>query len=106
MTKHDRTTTTTVSTKGQVILPKASRERRGWKAGTRLVVEETPEGLLLKEKPVFAPTRPEDVRGMLHQPGMRAYTVREMDAAVDEMFREEYGARVQERSTLIFSFAT
>ena len=91
MTKHDRTTTTTVSTKGQVILPKAIRERRGWKAGTRLVVEETEEGLLLKEKPLFAPTRPEDVYGMLHRPGTPADTVREMDEAVDEMFREEYG---------------
>lgn len=91
MTKHDRTTTTTVSTKGQVILPKAIRERRGWKAGTRLVVEETPEGLLLKEKPLFAPTRPEDVRGMLHRPGMRAVTIEEMDEAVEQMFRERYG---------------
>lgn len=90
MTKHDRITTT-VSTKGQVILPKAIRERRGWKAGTRLVVEETEEGLLLKEKPLFAPTRPEDVRGMLHRPGMRANTIEEMDAAVEEMFRERYG---------------
>jgi AbrB family looped-hinge helix DNA binding protein len=39
------TLTTTVSTKGQVILPKAIRERRSWAAGTRLVVEETPEGV-------------------------------------------------------------
>ena len=66
MTKHDRITTT-VSTKGQVILPKAIRERRGWKAGTRLVVEETPDGLLLKQAPLFPPTRPEDVYGMLLQ---------------------------------------
>ena len=54
------TPTTTVSTKGQVILPKAIRERRNWPAGTRLVVEETPDGVLLKPAPVFAPTRPED----------------------------------------------
>ena len=31
--------TTTVSTKGQVILPKAVRQSLGWEAGTRLVVE-------------------------------------------------------------------
>src|SRR5436309_3010030 len=48
------TLTTTVSTKGQVILPKAVRERRNWGAGTRLVVEDTPEGVLLKAAPVFA----------------------------------------------------
>ena len=87
MTKHDRTATATVSTKGQVILPKAIRERRGWKAGTRLVVEETPEGVLLKEKPLLAPTRPEDVYGMLHRLGIRAVTVDEMDEAIPEEVR-------------------
>ena len=56
---------TTVSTKGQVILPKAIRQRRDWDAGTRLVVEETPEGVLLKRAPIFTPTRPENVFGML-----------------------------------------
>lgn len=56
---------TTVSTKGQVILPKAIREHRDWNAGTRLIVEETPDGVLLKRAPAFAPTRPENVFGML-----------------------------------------
>ena len=56
---------TTVSTKGQVILPKAIRQRRQWDAGTRLVVEETADGVLLKPAPAFAPTRPENVFGML-----------------------------------------
>ena len=53
--------TTTVSTKGQVILPKAIRERRRWPAGTELMVEDTADGVLLKAKPAFAPTRPKDV---------------------------------------------
>ena len=53
--------TTTVSTKGQVILPKAIRDQRHWPAGTELVVEDTAEGVLLKAKPAFAPTRPNDV---------------------------------------------
>src|SRR5271156_6295381 len=52
------TLTTTVSTKGQIILPKAIRQRRNWAAGTRLVVEDTPDGVVLKAAPVFAPTRP------------------------------------------------
>lgn len=73
--------TTTVSTKGQVILPKAIRERRKWAAGTRLVVEETPDGVLLKPVPLFAPTRPEDVAGMLAYSGPPK-TVEEMDAAI------------------------
>ena len=75
------TLTTTVSTKGQVRLPKAIRERRHWQPGTRLVVEDTPEGVLLKPAPLFAPTRPEDVAGMLAYRGSPK-TVEEMDAAV------------------------
>lgn len=49
--------TTTVSTKGQVILPSAIRQRREWRAGTRLTVEDTPAGVLLKPAPAFAETR-------------------------------------------------
>jgi AbrB family looped-hinge helix DNA binding protein len=58
-------TTTVISTKGQVILPKAIRDQRHWGAGTRLVVEDTADGVLLRAAPVFAPTRPEDVFGIL-----------------------------------------
>ena len=61
--------TTTVSTKGQVILPKAIRQTLGWRAGTRLVVENRPEGVLLKPEPAFAETRPEDVFGCLAYDG-------------------------------------
>jgi AbrB family looped-hinge helix DNA binding protein len=75
------TLTTTVSTKGQIILPKAIRQRKHWEPGTRLVVEDTPEGVLLKAAPVFAPTRPEDVAGMLAYRGPPK-TLEEMDAAL------------------------
>ena len=73
--------TTTVSTKGQVILPKAIRQRRDWEAGTRLLVEETPDGVLLKRAPAFAMTRREEVFGMLPHRGP-SKSVEEMDAAV------------------------
>ncbi|WP_353430161.1 AbrB/MazE/SpoVT family DNA-binding domain-containing protein [Paracoccus denitrificans] len=72
---------TTVSTKGQVILPKAIRQRRDWDAGTRLVVEETPEGVLLKRAPAFAPTRPENVFGMLPFAG-EPKSLEDMEAGV------------------------
>ncbi|PZV36699.1 AbrB/MazE/SpoVT family DNA-binding domain-containing protein [Mesorhizobium kowhaii] len=61
--------TTTVSTKGQVILPSAIRKRREWGAGTRLQVEDTSEGVLLKLAPAFAETRPEDVFASLPHSG-------------------------------------
>ena len=57
--------TTTVSTKGQIILPKAIRRALRWEAGTRLVVESRPEGVLLKPEPAFVETRPDDVFGCL-----------------------------------------
>jgi AbrB family looped-hinge helix DNA binding protein len=72
---------TTVSTRGQVILPKAIRQRRRWGAGTRLVVEETPDGILLKAAPLFAPARPEDVFGCLGYHGPPK-TLEEMEAGI------------------------
>lgn len=72
---------TTVSTKGQVILPKSIRKHRHWGVGTKLVVEETDEGVLLKQAPLFAPTCPEDVFACLRYTG-KPKTLEEMDAAV------------------------
>ena len=72
---------TVVSTKGQVILPKALRERRAWEPGTRLLVEETPEGVLLRRAPAFTATRPEHVFGMLPYRGAPK-SGEEMNAAV------------------------
>lgn len=73
--------TTVVSTKGQVILPKAIRQERRWDAGTRLVVENTSEGVLLKPAQPFPPTRAEDVFGLLAYRG-KPKTVEAMDAGV------------------------
>ena len=70
-----------LSTKGQVILPKAIRERLHWPAGTELVVEDTPEGVLLKAKPAFAPTRPKDVFGSLPYKGP-AKSIADMEAGI------------------------
>jgi AbrB family looped-hinge helix DNA binding protein len=76
-----RRLTTTVSTKGQVILPKAIREQRHWPAGTELVVEDTAEGVLLKAKPAFAPTRPKDVFGSLPYKGP-AKSIADLEAGI------------------------
>jgi AbrB family looped-hinge helix DNA binding protein len=73
--------TTIVSTKGQVILPKAVRQQRCWEAGTRLTVEDTDEGVLLRAAPLFAPTEIDAVFGSLHFAG-KAKTIEEMDGAV------------------------
>ena len=73
--------TTVVSTKGQVILPQAIRKRRQWSAGTRLIVEDTPEGVLLKATPFFPPSKPEEVFGSLYT-GEPAKSLKEMDEAI------------------------
>lgn len=80
MAKANRTTTI-VSTKGQVILPKAIRDERHWAAGTRLTVEQTPEGVLLKSAPAIPQTKPEQVFGMLAHSGP-PLTLADMDAAI------------------------
>jgi AbrB family looped-hinge helix DNA binding protein len=88
--KHDTSRpTTTVSTKGQVILPKAIRDRRKWSEGTKLVVEETDAGVLLREAPLFAPTKPEDVAGMLRYKG-KPKTIAEMDEAIAAEVRRRH----------------
>lgn len=61
--------TTTISTKRQVVLPNAVCNRRGWKPGTRLVVEDTPEGVLLKVARPFPETTWEEVFGILKYDG-------------------------------------
>ena len=38
-----------ISTRGRVVVPKAIRDKRRWKAGMRLTVEERPDGVLLKQ---------------------------------------------------------
>ncbi|MSP48588.1 MAG: AbrB/MazE/SpoVT family DNA-binding domain-containing protein [Alphaproteobacteria bacterium] len=72
--------TTRLSSKGQVVLPSATRTSRKWNAGTEFQVVETPEGVLLR--PIaFAPSRLEDVFGMAGYSGPRR-SLSEMDAAV------------------------
>ena len=72
---------TRVSTKGQVILPKFIRQDRRWDSGTRLIVEDTSDGVLLTAAPVFAPPRSDDVYGFLPAKGPPK-TLKEMEASI------------------------
>lgn len=73
--------TTTLSTKGQVILPKSVRTQRKWKAGQRFEVEDTPEGVLLRPEGLFPRTRYEDVYGSAGYIGPPKI-IEEMDAGI------------------------
>ena len=72
---------TTVSSRGQVVLPKAIRTELGWTAGTRLIVEKRPEGVLFRREPLIDSTRIEEVRGCLRWTG-EPVSIEQMDAAV------------------------
>ncbi len=77
--------TTLLSSKGQIIIPKALREARHWSPGMRLEVLETTEGLLLK--PVDRPRKTPLHTGLTairQRVGYRGpvVTLAEMDSAV------------------------
>ena len=81
--------TTTLSTKGHVILPMAICRALGWRAGTRLLVEQTSTGVLIKPAPQFAPTRDEDVFGCLAHEGPPR-SIEEMNQAVLDEARRRH----------------
>ena len=80
---------TTMSTKGQVILPKPIRDVHGWGPGTRLTVEETPDGVILRTETALRPSRPEDVFGSLKFDGP-AKTIEEMNAGITREVRRRH----------------
>jgi AbrB family looped-hinge helix DNA binding protein len=84
--------TTRLSTKGQIIIPKPLREALRWRPGQELDVIETKEGLLLRPKAPFKPTRLEDVAGMLKYDGPPVSDA-EIKARLAESIRKEWRGR-------------
>ncbi len=80
---------TTLSSKGQVIIPKAVRESHSWRPGLRLVVEDTPAGIVLRPARPFPSTSLEEGLGCVGYRG-RARTVREMDLGIDAELRKRW----------------
>lgn len=73
--------TTIVSVKGQVVLPKATRDEMGWQVGDKLRVQRTPDGVLLSEDHVFPETEMASVFGCLPFEGP-VKSIEDMDAAI------------------------
>ena len=82
--------TTIVSTKGQIILPKAIRDQLHWDAGTRLLVESTEAGVLLTRAPLFPRTNHEQVMGMLNYQGPPR-SLEDMEEAITSEVRRRAG---------------
>ncbi len=81
------TAKTRISTKGQIVLPKALRDRRGWRPGDELVVEERSDGVMLRREVKYAHSRMEDVFGSLG-PSDQVVSIEEMNQGVlDEAAR-------------------
>jgi AbrB family looped-hinge helix DNA binding protein len=78
--------TTRLSSKGQIILPKAVRDAHHWGPGTDFSVEDTGDGVLLRPIKFTQPSRLDDVVGCLRIHGP-ARTIEEMDAAISDEVR-------------------
>ena len=72
---------TKLSSKGQVVLPRAVREAKAWRAGQLLEVVSTLEGVLLKPLKRFEAAALDEVVGCLPYKGRRK-SIAEMDAAI------------------------
>ena len=73
--------TTTLSSRGQIVIPKVLRESRRWTVGTSFVVEELPQGVLLRPIGTFTPSSLDDVMGCTAYRGP-ALSQADIDAAL------------------------
>jgi AbrB family looped-hinge helix DNA binding protein len=78
---------TKVSSKGQVIIPKAVRQSRGWSEGTELIVEERPDGVLLRSKSPFKQTSIDEVIGCAGYKGPPK-TLADMEVGIEATRRD------------------
>ena len=80
---------TRVSSKGQIVIPKAVRNHYRWKPGTVLKIEETEAGVVLS--PVGIASVPQkEVFGCLKNKVSKTVTIEEMDDAVDREARRSH----------------
>lgn len=84
--------TTKLSSKGQVIIPKALRNTHRWEPGLELMVIDTGDGLLLKPKAPFAPAHLAKVFGMF-KGRVTSKTDEEIKAALIEDVRRKWRDR-------------
>jgi AbrB family looped-hinge helix DNA binding protein len=69
-----------MSSRGEITIPRAILESRGWKPGQEFAVEETADGILLRPKRRFKRTKLEDFKSLKWK-GKPA-TIKQMDEAI------------------------
>jgi AbrB family looped-hinge helix DNA binding protein len=80
----------TLTSKGQVTIPKAVREHLNLDTGARVDFVIEHDGTVLL-KPVTRHVR--ELAGLLHRPGRQPVSVRQMDAAIRDRFRQRHQRR-------------
>jgi len=82
--------TTRLSSKGQIVIPKAVRDRHGWREGTEFTVEATRDAIVLRPKRRFPATTLDEVAGCLKYDGPPV-SLEEMDEGIGRAVTERYG---------------
>jgi AbrB family looped-hinge helix DNA binding protein len=85
------TESTRLSTKGQLILPKAIRDSKAWEPGTEFVVEECGDGVFLRPIGRFPAVDLDEVAGCLRSKVDGAKTVDEMHDAIGREVMRRHG---------------
>lgn len=83
---------TRLSSKGQIIIPKALRAARHWEAGQELISIDVGDGILLKPKKPFPQTTLAQVAGCLNYRG-KPKRLDELDDAIRQGVLEQWRER-------------
>lgn len=84
--KKDIPEKTTLSSKGQVVLPKSVREGRLWGPGTVFTVEDAGNGILLRPAKLFPRTTLEDLKKFHYKD--KPKTLAEMASAIGKTIED------------------
>jgi len=82
--------TATMTTKGQVTIPKEVREHLGIETGDRLSFVVQEDGTVIV-KPITRHVR--ELGGLLQRPGQRPVSANEMDESIARRMQEKFGRR-------------
>lgn len=82
--------TATLTTKGQVTIPKSVREHLGVATGDRLSFVVQEDGTVTV-KPIARHVR--ELGGLLHRPGQRAVSIKEMENGIASRMQAKFGRR-------------
>ena len=82
--------TATLTTKGQITIPKEVRERLGIDTGDRLSFVVQDDGTVVV-RPITRHVR--ELGGLLHRPGRRPLSIDQMDAGIARRTRTKFGRR-------------